>query len=446
MTTYHHTFGRKGIHPPENKHTAGMPITALPLPRRVELSLSQSLGRPARAIVKAGDHVCRFDLVGEATGPVSANLHTPISGTVKSVGRIETADGHGADGIVIEADDIDHAADLQAMCDESPVRSGHALDSLTPEEIIDIVRRAGIVGLGGATFPTATKLTPPPGSPQCEFLLINAAECEPYLTCDDAIMRAMAEEIATGIELLLKALGSNVHCLVGIEENKPQAIKALEEACRPRKKIRIIPLRTRYPQGAEKMLTKALTGREIASGALPISQGVIIQNVATALAVYHSIVWGKPLVERVMTIYNPGERLHGNVIVPIGTPIKSLLPESSLEGKQKIINGGPMMGRAIAGIQGATTKGMSGLLLLTPEEAPVADSTPCVRCGRCVEVCPIGLEPYLLARLSELGRKEELEQRHVLDCMECGCCSYNCMARRRLVDWIRTGKALARRK
>lgn len=446
MTTYHHTFGKTGIHPPADKHTAGMEIAAVPLPRRVELSLSQSIGRPAVAKVKTGEHVDRYQLVGEASGPVSANLHSPISGTVKSVGRIETADGHGAEGIIIEADDTDHAADLQALCDETPLRSPHDIERLTPEEIIDIIRDAGIVGLGGAAFPTAAKLTPPPGSPQCEYLLINGAECEPYLTCDDAIMRSMAEQIVTGIELLLKALGSNVHCLVGIEDNKPQAIKAMETAARRQKKIRVVSLRTRYPQGAEKMLTKALTGREIAPGALPVSQGVIIQNVATALAVYQAVVWGKPLIERVMTVYNPDERFHGNIIVPIGTPLRNLVPDTSLEGKRKIINGGPMMGRAIAGVQGATTKGMSGLLLLTPEEAPLWESTPCVRCGRCVEVCPIGLEPYLLARLSELGRREDVMAHHVLDCMECGCCSYSCMAHRRLVDWIRTGKALARRK
>lgn len=446
MTTYHHTFGKKGIHPPTNKHTAGMPLTSLPLPRHVELSLTQSLGQPARAVVKPGDHVNRFDLVGEATGPVSANLHTPVTGTVKAVGRIETADGHGADGIIIEADDTDHAADLQALCDETPLRSITQTETLSPAEIIDIIRRAGIVGLGGATFPTATKLTPPPGNPQCEFLLINGAECEPYLTCDDAVMQAMPEEITIGIELLLKALGNNAQCVVGIEENKPQAIKALEGATRSRKKIRIVPLKTRYPQGAEKMLTKALTGREIASGALPISQGVIIQNVATALAVYQAVVWGKPLIERVMTIYNPGDRTHGNVIVPIGTPLKSIISDSALDDKRKIINGGPMMGRALAGIQGSTTKGMSGLLLLSPEEAPLWDSTPCVRCSRCVEVCPVGLEPYLLARLAELGRKEQLIEHHILDCMECGCCSYSCMAHRRLVDWIKAGKTLARSK
>lgn len=442
------TFGKTGVHPPEMKLTAGSPIKEMPLPRRIELSLAQSLGRPAKAIVKAGDHVSRFDMVGEAQGPVSANVHTPISGTVKSIGTITTTDGHGAEGIIIEASDEDHAADLQSMCDAAPRIGSDAIERLTGDEIIDTIRRAGIVGMGGAAFPTATKLSPPPGSPQCEFLLINGAECEPYLTCDDAIMREMPHEIITGIEIMLKALGENVRCIIGIEDNKPQAIKAMTVAARSHERISVAAMRTRYPQGGEKMLTKALTRREIAPGALPISEGVIIQNVATALAVYHAVVWGIPLVERVMTVSGNDYLSRCNYRVPIGTPVSDIIaalgeiPASTV----KIVNGGTMMGRAMAGIQGSTTKGMSGLLLLSSGESPQRPSTPCVRCGKCVEVCPMGLEPYLLARLSELGRTDDAAAHHVTDCMECGCCSYSCMAGRRLLDWIKVGKTLARKK
>ena len=443
----HKSFGRTGVHPPEMKLTAGSPIKDMPLPRRVEISLSQSLGRPAKAVVAAGDHVSRFDLIGEAQGPVSANVHTPISGTVKSVGRIETADGHGAEGVVIEADDNDHAADLQSICDARPLGAA-AVARLSAQEITDIIRRAGIVGMGGATFPTATKLSPPPGSPRCEFLLINGAECEPYLTCDDAVMREMPHEIIAGIELILRALGDGVRCIVGIEDNKPQAISQMTAAARAHDRITIASMRTRYPQGGEKMLTKTLTGREIAPGALPISQGVIIQNVSTALAVYHAVVWGMPLVERVMTVSGKDYEGRGNYRVPVGTPLKDIIahlgeiPASTV----KIINGGTMMGRTMAGPQGSTTKGMSGLLMLDAEESPLRDTTPCVRCGRCVEVCPMGLEPYMLAKLSMHGRTDDLAARHVTDCMECGCCSYSCMAGRRLVDWIKVGKALVRKK
>lgn len=438
-------FGRTGVHPPEMKLTAGSPIKDMPLPRRVEISLAQSLGRPAAAVVKPGDHVSRFDLIGEAQGAVSANVHTPISGTVKSVGPIDTPDGHGATGVIIEASDSDHACDLQSICDATPLIPPDGIGRLSPQEITDTIRRAGIVGLGGATFPTATKLSPPPGSPRCEFLLINGAECEPYLTCDDAIMREMPGEIITGIEIMLRALGDDVRCIVGIEDNKPQAISEMTVAARSNSRITVMPMRTRYPQGGEKMLVKALTGRSIAPGALPISEGVIIQNVATALAVYHAVVWGMPLVERVMTVSGKDCQAAGNYRVPVGTPLKDIvgpLPDTTV----RIVSGGTMMGRALAGIQGSTTKGMSGLLLLNSQEAPLRDTTPCVRCGRCVEVCPMGLEPYLLAKLSQLGRIDDAAARHVADCMECGCCSYSCMAGRPLVDWIKVGKSMARQR
>lgn len=438
------SFGRTGVHPPEMKLTAGMGIIDMPLPRHVELSMSQSLGKPAAAKVKAGDHVSRFDIIGEAQGPISANVHTPISGTVKSVGTIATTDGHGAMGVVIEADDSDHANDLQQICDATPIRDMNAVNGMERNELIDIIRAAGIVGMGGATFPTATKLSPPPGSPECEYLLINGAECEPYLTCDDAIMREMPSEIICGIEILLKALGDNVKCIIGIEANKPEAIKQMSLASRNNDRIRVAAMQTRYPQGGEKMLAKTLTGREIAPGALPISAGVIIQNVATALAVYHAVIWGMPLVERVMTV--SGERYDGrcNLRVPVGTPVKEIMEHLGPvpEGTVRIVNGGTMMGRAMAGIQGATTKGMSGLLLLDAKESPSYATTPCIRCGKCVEACPMGLEPYLLARLAELNLKDELRGHHVADCMECGCCSYSCMAHRRLVDWIKVGKSI----
>lgn len=438
-------FGNKGVHPAEMKLTAGKAIKDIPLPRRVEISLSQSLGKPAKAVVAVGDHVNRFALIGEAQGPVSSNVHTPISGIVKSIGKIETADGHGAEGIIIEASDTDHATDLQSICDATP--QVNDINKLSREEIIKAIGNAGIVGMGGATFPTATKLAPPPSSPHCEYLLINGAECEPYLTCDEAIMREMSVEIITGIELMLRALGEEVKCIVGIEDNKPQAITQMTIAARNHSRISIVAMRTRYPQGGEKMLTKALVNREIASGQLPISQGVIIHNVSTALAVYHAVVWGLPLVERVMTISGTDFAASGNYRVPIGTSVKELIeqlgnvPETTI----KIVNGGTMMGRAIGGLQGSTTKGMSGLLMLNTNETQIRETTPCVRCGKCVDVCPMGLEPYLIARLAELSRKEDLKAHHVLDCMECGCCSYSCMAGRRLVDWIKVGKAIARK-
>ena len=440
------TFGRKGIHPTEMKLTSGSAIKDLPLPRRVEISLSQSIGRPAKAVVAVGDHVSRFDLIGEAQGAISANVHSPITGTVKAVGLISSADGHGSEGIVIEASEADHIADLQGISDARPATRDE-IERLSGEEILETIRRAGIVGMGGATFPTAAKLTLPQGS-RCEYLLINGAECEPYLTCDEAIMMEMGSEIIVGIELMLKVLGDDVECIIGIEDNKPGAYGVMSRLTERIVRIRVKQMSARYPQGGEKMLTKTLTGREIVPGALPITQGVVIQNVATALAVYHAVVWGMPLVERVMTISGKDYQGRGNYRVPIGTPLKDIIAHTGEVPSTtvKIVNGGPMMGRAIAGIQGSTTKGMNGLLLLNAEETPMHEATPCVRCGRCVEVCPMGLEPYLLARLSELGHREEVKARHVADCMECGCCSYSCMAHRPLVDWIRVGKAMARKR
>lgn len=435
------------MHPPEMKLTSGTGIKEIALPRHVEISLSQSVGKPAAAVVKAGDHVNRFDIIGEAQGFISANVHTPISGTVKSVGQIVTTDGHGATGVIIEADDNDHIADLQSISDATPRLSDNDIARLTRDEIIDMIRKAGIVGMGGATFPTAPKLSPPPGSPRCEYLLVNGAECEPYLTCDEAIMREMSAEIICGVEILLRALGDDTRCIIGIEDNKPEAIEKMSTAARNHPRISVTRMTTRYPQGGEKMLTNTLTGREIAPGALPITEGVIIQNVSTVLAVYHAVVWGIPLVERVMTISGKDYDGRCNCRVPIGTPLKDLtatfgeVPATTV----KIVNGGTMMGRAMADIQGSTTKGMSGLLLLDASESPERKPTACVRCGVCVNVCPMGLEPYLLARLAELGRKEDLKAHHVTDCMECGCCSYNCMAHRRLVDWIKVGKALSRK-
>lgn len=439
------SFGRGGVHPPQMKLTSGMGIIDFPLPRHVEISLSQSLGRPANAIVKAGDHVARFDKIGEAQGPISANVHTPISGTVKSVGRIMTADGHCATGVAIDADDNDHAADMQSICDARPAFNPTDISSLAPEEIIKTIREAGIVGMGGATFPTAAKLSVPPGK-KCEYLLINGAECEPYLTCDEAIMREMPEEIIAGIEILLRALGDDVKCLIGIEENKPEAIAIMTKAAARHGRITVAPMLTKYPQGGEKMLTKTLTGREIAPGALPVSEGVIIQNVATALAVYHAVIWRMPLVERVMTLSGESYTGRANVRVPIGTPLADIVEKYGdiPAGTTQIINGGTMMGRSMASIQGSTTKGMSGLLMLSAKETAGYPPAPCVRCGKCAEACPMGLQPFLLARLSELGRIEEASRNHIMDCMECGCCSYSCMAHRHIVDWIKVGKAKAR--
>lgn len=438
------SFGKGGIHPDDMKLTKGSMIQEIGLPRRVCLNLSQSIGKPAKETVKTNDHVTRGQLVGEAQGAISANLHTPISGTIKSVSEMRGVDGKPQRSIIIEASDEDHFADLAAICDTRPAMQDQEALSLSRAEIITAIKEAGIVGLGGATFPTAPKLTPPPDT-EIDTLLINGTECEPYLTCDDAIMREMPEEIMLGIALLQKASGAK-ETIIGIEANKPDAIRRMADAAQRYDDITVCALKTRYPQGGEKMLIKALTGREVAPGKLPSSAGVIVQNAATSLAVYHAVVWKIPLIERVVTISGKGLDKRGNYRVPIGTELSELanvlggVPENCV----KLIAGGPMMGKSLASLEGSTTKGMNGLLFLSQDETKISEEQPCVRCGRCVESCPMGLQPYLISRLSELSMVKEAMAEGLMNCLECGCCSFSCIASRRLVDRIKTGKMLAR--
>ena len=438
------SFWKGGVHPPEMKLTSGMPIVDAELPRVAVVSMAQSLGKPAKEIVVKGQHVSRYEKIGEAQGPISANVHTPISGTVKEIGQVAGTDGHYMTAVTIEASDEDHNADLQSISDAKPALSEADIEKLSSEDIIEKIREAGVVGLGGATFPVAVKISPSKAG-VAETLLINGAECEPYLTCDEAIMREMPGEIISGIRILMK--GANVKkAIVGIEKNKPEAIASMTAAAGPYPEIEVVGLNVRYPQGGEKMLTKALTGREIGSGQLPITQGVIIQNVATALAVYHSVVWNIPLVERVMTVSGKDFDGRGNYRLPVGVAIKNFIgalgtvPESTV----KIVAGGTMMGRAMADLNGYSTKGTSGLLFLSESETNLDKPVACVKCAKCVSACPIGLEPFRLARLSELERWEEAKAAHIMDCMECGCCSFSCISRRKLVDWIRVGKTAIR--
>lgn len=438
-------FGKTGIHPDEMKLTKDSPIKDIGLPRRVILSLSQSIGKPAKETVSVNDHVARYQLVGEAQGPISSNLHSPISGTVTAIADICGTDGKPQRSIVIEASDEDHFQDLASICDSKPSLSDTEALTLDRHQITEAIKNAGIVGLGGATFPTEPKLTSSADG-TIDTLIINGAECEPYLTCDDAIMQEMPQEILLGIALLKKASGAK-RAIVGIEANKPRAIKRMSEAARKYNDIEILALKTRYPQGGEKMIIKALTGRETAPGALPSSVGVIVNNVATSLAVYHAVIWKIPLVERVLTISGKSFGQKGNYRVPIGTEISKLtdmlggIPDNCV----KIVSGGPMMGRCLASTEGGTTKNMNGILFLDQEEVKITEEQPCIRCGRCSDSCPIGLQPYLIARLSELAMIDEAISEGIMNCMECGCCSYNCIASRRLVDRIKTGKMLARK-
>ena len=312
--------------------------------------------------------------------------------------------------------------------------------SVDGSEIVKKIQEAGIVGLGGATFPTHVKLVPPKGM-KAEVLLINGVECEPYLTSDHRLMLEKADEIMVGIQLLMKAMGVE-KAVIGIENNKPDAIKLLNEKCSAYTGVSVQPLKVQYPQGGEKQLINAVTGKEVPSGALPIAVGAVVSNVGTAFAVYEAIQKNKPLVERVVTVTGKGVEKPSNFMVRVGTATSELLEAAGglPENTGKIISGGPMMGRAIASLDVPVTKGTSGLLLMKEEESKREEIQACIRCSRCTSVCPMGLEPYLLMTLGEKQIFDRAENERIMDCIECGSCSYTCPSSRPLLDYIRFGK------
>lgn len=433
------TFKKGGIHPPENKH-ASSDIITLPLPMKAVVMMSQHIGAPARPIVTKGQHVDRGTLIAESTGFVSAGVHAPISGTVTAVDKTSGINGYTGAAIVIQASLDDHNRDEAQRHEELERPVSRTLsENTTPEEIRKIISEAGIVGLGGATFPTAVKLCVKPEA-HVDTLILNGCECEPYLTCDNALMTNHAEKILEGVELMVLASGVK-KAIIALEDNKPEAYRALLKALDPKWPIEIVQVKTKYPQGGEKQLVEALTRRRIGSGALPASVGVIVNNVATAYAVYQAFYDKTPLIERIVTVDGNIEgvdEFRGNYRVAIGTSLKDLnfnLPE---EGSYKVISGGPMMGRPVVNIDAPVTKGTSGILILEGVER--AEPQPCIRCGACIEACPMGLEPYLLSDYGRLHIWHDAEALDVVDCIECGCCSYSCPSRRPLLDFIRNAK------
>ena len=429
------TFKKGGIHPPENKLSAGKAIQEMGLPKVVYIPVSQHIGTPSAPIVKKGDTVKAGQLISKSAGFVSANIHSSVSGTVAKVDLIPDIFGYPRHGIVInvEGDEwvetIDQTTDLVREC------------NLSCPEIIQKIQDAGIVGLGGATFPTHVKLVPPKGM-KAEILLINGDECEPYLTSDHQLMLEKTEEILVGTTLLMRALGVE-KSMVGIENNKPDAIALMHEKATNYKGITVVALKSKYPQGSEKQLINAATGREVPSGALPISVGCVVSNVGSAFAVYEAVQKNKPLIERVVTVTGKSLQNPSNLKARIGTQISELVAFAGgmPEDTGKIIIGGPMMGKAVASLEVPVTKGTSGILLMPAPEATRGERLPCIRCSRCVTVCPMGLEPYLLMTLAEKKIMERAENEKIMDCIECGSCSYTCPADRPLLDYIRFGKA-----
>lgn len=428
------TFKIGGVHPPENKLSAGKPIEVLPLPTSVFIPVAQHIGAPAVPVVKKGDNVKVGQVIARSSSFVSTNIHSSVSGTVKRVDFLADSSGYPKQGIYIDVqgdewlEEIDRSVELKKEFNP---------DS---EEIIRKIQEAGIVGMGGATFPTHVKLVPPKGM-KAEVLLINGVECEPYLTSDHRLMLERPDEILVGTSILMKAL--NVEkAVIGIENNKPDAITLLSNKCKGYNGISVIALQVKYPQGGEKQLIKAVTGKEVPSGGLPIAVGAVVNNVGTAYAVYEAVQKNKPLFERVVTVTGKKVANPSNLLVRIGTSTSLLLEAAGgiPEKTGKIISGGPMMGRALASVDVPVTKGTSGVLLIPEEEAKRDTVNACVRCSKCVSVCPMGLEPYLLMTVSEKQIFDRAEENHIMDCIECGSCSYICPAGRPLLDYVRFGK------
>ena len=431
------TFRIGGVHPRDNKQfSAHQAIQECPLPKQAIIPLVQHIGAPAQAVVEVGAKVKVGELLAKAGGFVSANICSPVRGTVTKIGDWKDAGGAPGQAIFIDVEgdewlpEIDRKPDLECQC------------TLDAKAIIDKIAAAGIVGLGGACFPTHVKLLPPPGK-KAEVLIVNGVECEPYLTCDHQLMLEHGEEIIVGIKILMKALNVD-RAIIGIENNKKDAIAHMQKLAQTHLGIEVLPLQLKYPQGGEKQLIDACIGRQVPSGALPIEVGAVVDNVATIFAVYEAVQKNKPLISRVMTVTGKHVAKPGNYSVRFGTPIEEVI---ALAGGMpadtgKVIGGGPMMGRAMDHVEEMpANKRLSGLLFLPEAESIRPEEENCIRCAKCVQACPMGLEPYLLSRQSELEMWEDAEKHDIMDCIDCGCCVFACPSHRRLLDHIRPGKA-----
>ena len=433
------TFRIGGIHPEENKLTSDKPTQVAPLPKQAVFPLSQHIGAPAKPVVSKGDKVRVGTLLAEAGGFVSAPIHSSVSGTVLKIDTAVDATGYRKPVIVVsvEGDEWEESIDRS---DKLETLDAHP--ELTPEEIVERVKQAGITGMGGAGFPTHVKLCPPPTA-KAECVIINAVECEPYITSDNRLMMEHAEEIIVGLQLLMKAAKVE-RGYIGIEENKPEAIALLTEKASHDARIEIVPLMTKYPQGGEKQLVDAVIGRQVpAPPAIPVNVGAIVQNVGTAFAVYQAVMKHKPLFERYTTVTGKQLANPGNFLVRMGTPMSQLIDlcGGMPEGENKLLAGGPMMGRSLMTTDVPVCKGTNSITILSGDDARRQPAQPCIRCAKCVEACPMGLEPYLLAKLSAHHLYDRAEQEDIVSCISCGSCQFTCPSHRPLLDNISLGKA-----
>ncbi|MCI6491332.1 MAG: electron transport complex subunit RsxC [Prevotellaceae bacterium] len=432
------TFRIGGIHPAENKLSNDAATQPAPLPKQAIFPMGQHIGAPAKPVVKKGDKVKVGTMIAEAGGFVSAPIHSSVSGTVFKVDNAVDASGYMRPAVIInvEGDEweesIDRSDKLERLEDHP---------ELTPEEIVNRVKAAGVVGMGGACFPTHVKLCPPPGTtPEC--VIINGVECEPYITSDFRLMMEKADELIEGVKILMAAV--KVHKgYIGIEDNKPEAIELLTKKLENNSEIEVVPLQKKYPQGGEKQLIDAVIGRQVpAPPAIPINVGAIVQNAGTAVAVYEAVMKRKPLFERYTTVTGKQLAKPSNYLVRMGTTFGELIDLCGglPEGDNKILAGGPMMGKAVNSLNTPVGKGQNSITILTNEDAHRKTPQPCIRCAKCVSVCPMGLEPFLLASGSALQKWELMEKEMITSCIECGSCQYTCPAHRPMLDNIRKGK------
>ncbi|MFI5311302.1 MAG: electron transport complex subunit RsxC [Gemmatimonadales bacterium] len=410
---------RHGVHPPEEKGlTRALPIRRMPYADELVLPLRQHAGNPAKLRVKVGDHVERGDVLADADGFISVPIHASAAGTVTEVGWWPHPDGSMATAVHLRVDRF--APQVQR-----PRMVPH-WEGLSPDDVVRAVQQAGVVGLGGAAFPTHVKLRPPKGT-TVHTLIINGAECEPYLTSDHRTMAELPARVLFGIRVMMQTLGVT-KCVVGIERNKPDAIEAMRAAVPKDLDVAILPLTVKYPQGAEKMLIHAVTGIEVPSGTLPVSVGVVVQNVGSVSAIAEVFETGLPLIERIVTVSGHGIRRPANLIVPVGTKLRDLLAfcDGVTADAGEVIVGGPMMGQAQSNLDAPVIKGTTGVVVLAKPETRGAKTYPCIHCGRCLDACPVFLNPSLLGDLARVGRYDEMAELHLADCMLCGSCAFVC--------------------
>ncbi len=429
---------RHGVHPPELKDlTASVPIRRMPFPTEIVLPLSQHTGKPSRAIVRPGDWVERGDKVGEADGFISVPVHASAAGTVEEVGLWPHPNGFYSPAVRIAV------APFSAQVPRSRIIPDW--EGLSREQLVEAVKQAGVVGLGGAAFPTHVKLSPPKDAP-IDTILINGAECEPYLTTDHRTMVEYPERMHRGLRIMMRCLGVD-RAMIGIEKNKPDAIEAIRATLPHDLDVTVHRLTVKYPQGYEKMLIKAILGREVPSGKLPMHVGVVVHNVASVATIAEVFETGLPLIERIMTVTGNGVRQPSNLIVPVGTKTRDLIDACGgfSDDAREVVFGGPMMGTAVASLDAPVLKGTTGVVVLTDADVKPQKSYPCIRCGHCLDSCPVFLNPQVLGQLALSERYDEMEAHNLADCMLCGCCGYTCPSNIPLPQLFQLAKVALRR-